>query len=194
MTPTDVALIDWSAWAPTERAVLCFVRRGGELLLIRKKRGLGAGKVNGPGGRIERGESAREAAVRETLEEVGVTPLGVSEAGELAFQFTDGYGLHCRVFVACGFDGELRETDEALPFWCAERSVPFDQMWADDRLWFPLMLAGKWFRGVFVFDGDTMLSQRIESEQEKDAHPGKGGAEVPGQDRATNATPGNFKL
>jgi 8-oxo-dGTP diphosphatase len=80
-----VALIDWQEWAPTERAVLCFVRRDGELLLIRKKRGLGAGKVNGPGGRIEDGESAEQAAVRETFEEVGVRPLRVSEAGELAF-------------------------------------------------------------------------------------------------------------
>ena len=161
MVPTDVGLIDWSAWAPTERAVLCFVRRDGELLLIRKKRGLGAGKINGPGGRIESGESAREAAVRETVEEVGVTPLDVSEAGELAFQFTDGYGLHCRVFVAGGLRGEPRETDEAAPFWCAEGSLPFDEMWADDRLWFPLMLAGRRFRGWFVFDGDAMLDARV---------------------------------
>lgn len=171
MVPTDVALIDWQTWAPTERAVLCFVRRGGELLLIRKKRGLGAGKVNGPGGRIESGESAEAAAIRETLEEVGVTPLRVREAGELAFQFTDGYGLHCRVFVAGDCAGEPRETDEAVPFWCAEQRVPFDQMWADDRLWFPLMLAGRRFRGVFVFDGDAMLSQRIESEDEKEEAP-----------------------
>ncbi len=181
MVPTEVALIDWKSWTPTERAVLCFVRRDGELLLIRKKRGLGAGKVNGPGGRIEDGESAEEAAVRETSEEVGVTPLRVREAGELAFQFTDGYRLHCRVFVAGGLEGEPRETDEAAPFWCSERRVPFGEMWADDRLWFPLMLAGRRFRGVFVFDGDAMLSYRIESEDEKKAPLARSLADAAGQ-------------
>jgi 8-oxo-dGTP diphosphatase len=49
---------DWSVWQPTERANLCFVTRGDEVLLIHKKRGLGAGKINGPGGRIEPGETA----------------------------------------------------------------------------------------------------------------------------------------
>src|SRR5690348_10779969 len=40
-----VELIDWATWQPTERANLCFVIRGGQILLIRKKRGLGAGKI-----------------------------------------------------------------------------------------------------------------------------------------------------
>lgn len=38
-----------------------FVVRGGEILLIEKKRGHGAGKVNGPGGKIDPGESPSNA-------------------------------------------------------------------------------------------------------------------------------------
>ena len=34
----------WAAWKPTEYANLCFVMRDGQILLIRKKRGLGAGE------------------------------------------------------------------------------------------------------------------------------------------------------
>jgi hypothetical protein len=34
-------------------------------------------------------------------------------------------------------------------------------MWADDRLWFPLMLAGRAFTGWFVFEGDDMLDARV---------------------------------
>jgi len=44
--------------------------RGGEILLIRKKRGWG-GEDNGPGGRLEKGETAVESAVREVQEELG---------------------------------------------------------------------------------------------------------------------------
>ena len=40
------ASISWADWTPTVRATLLFVWRDDALLLIRKKRGLGAGKIN----------------------------------------------------------------------------------------------------------------------------------------------------
>ena len=67
--------VDWANWRPKEFATLLFVVRNGEILLMRKKRGLGAGKINGPGGRIEAGESSLDAAVRETREELGIVPI-----------------------------------------------------------------------------------------------------------------------
>ncbi len=154
--------VDWARWTPTERAVLCFIIRGGEVLLIHKKRGLGAGKVNGPGGRVEAGESDEDAAARETREEVGLTPTGLAAAGELRFQFVDGYALLCRVFTASGFSGRLVETDEALPFWAPTGAIPLDEMWTDDRYWIPWMLSGRKFLGRFHFDGDRMLSGGVE--------------------------------
>jgi len=107
----------WECWQPTMRASLCFVRKEGKILMIRKKRGLGAGKINGPGGRLEPGETPLQAAIRETEEELLVTPLQLSERGELHFQFTDGLALHCVVFSAEGCLGEPKETDEAIPHW-----------------------------------------------------------------------------
>lgn len=153
---------DWAAWQPGERANLCFVMRGDEVLLILKKRGLGAGKINGPGGRLESGETALEAAVREVQEELGVTPLDPQLRGELHFQFADGYALHCAVFVAEGCEGEPIETDEAVPMWVRRDEIPYDRMWADDRHWLPGVLAGRSFRGYFEFDGEAMLSHRLE--------------------------------
>ena len=152
----------WATWTPRERANLCFIRKGNRLLLIRKKRGLGAGKINAPGGKIEPGESALDSAIRETQEEIGVTPLDVKQRGELCFQFTDGYSLHCTVFLAEDLEGEPVETDEAAPFWCAVDAVPYGEMWEDDQHWLPLMLAGKTFAGFFTFDGDAMLTREIE--------------------------------
>ena len=46
----------WPAqWTPDILATLMFVVQDGKILLIRKKRGIGAGKVNGPGGKFEPG-------------------------------------------------------------------------------------------------------------------------------------------
>lgn len=153
---------DWQAWQPVDRAVLCFVRRDDEVLLIHKKRGLGAGKINGPGGRLEPGETPVQAAVRETTEEVGVVPGDLSEQGDLSFVFVDGYSLRVTVFVAASFQGTPVETEEALPFWCPVDAVPFDSMWADDRLWLPSVLQGKRVSGRFFFDDDRMLTQDLD--------------------------------
>jgi 8-oxo-dGTP diphosphatase len=151
----------WNNWQPRERATLCFLIRDGKILLIRKKRGLGAGKINGPGGRIEPGEEPHECAVRETSEEVGLTPLDVQNRGELHFQFADGYSLHCTVFVANEYTGELIETDEALPIWTSLESIPYEEMWADDIHWLPGVVSGGTFRGYFHFDGEKMLSKHL---------------------------------
>ena len=77
--------IDWKNWQPVVRATLMFVIQDGEILLIHKKRGFGQGKINGPGGKLEPGETPLECAIRETQEELCITPTGVEKAGELHF-------------------------------------------------------------------------------------------------------------
>jgi 8-oxo-dGTP diphosphatase len=149
-------------WEPTVRANLCFVVNAGRILLIRKKRGFGAGKINGPGGKVDPGETPMESAIRETFEELCVTPIGVRQAGELFFEFLDGMRLHCVVFAADDVNGEARETDEAVPLWTDLDAIPYDEMWADDRFWLPHLIRGEQFRGTFLFDGEKLLDRRIE--------------------------------
>ncbi len=155
--------VDWDSWVPEQRATLCFVVREAQVLLIHKKRGLGKGKVNGPGGRIDPGETPEECAIREVEEELLVTPTGLSHCGRLHFQFVDGLALRCHVFRAEDCIGEPRETEEAVPLWTPVDEVPFDRMWADDRLWLPMMFAGTRFEGRFLFDDDTMLGYAIDT-------------------------------
>jgi 8-oxo-dGTP diphosphatase len=157
--------IDRATWKPREHATLLFVLRDGQILLIHKKRGLGAGKINGPGGRIEPGESARAAAVREVREELLVTATGVRFAGRLNFQFVDGFSIRGEVYTAGGCEGTPRETDEAVPLWAPVDRLPYGRMWADDALWMPLMLAGRRFEGWFVFDGDRMLDADVRPDE-----------------------------
>ena len=159
----DVPVNGWpDDWTPRERATLVFVVTDRRVLLIEKKRGLGAGKVNAPGGRIEPGETPAQCAVREAQEELGITPTDVALAGELQFQFVGdntlaGHSIHGYVFTASGYRGHPVETDEAVPLWCDLDAIPYHRMWADDAYWVPLMLSGQRFVGRFVFDGDEML-------------------------------------
>jgi 8-oxo-dGTP diphosphatase len=160
--PRSLADIDWTTWRAQDPATLVFVVKDGEVLLIRKKRGLGVGKINGPGGRLEHGETPAECAVREMQEELLVTPVGLRYAGENLFQFVDGYSIHAYVFVASDVDGEPTETDEAAPIWTPVDELPWHEMWEDDHLWLPLVLDRIGFTGRYVFDGDTMLDHEVE--------------------------------
>ena len=162
MVARRLAEIDWSAWQPTDLATLTFLLDGGRMLLIHKKRGLGAGKINAPGGRLEPGESWERGAVREVEEELCVTPIGPVRVGENRFQFVDGYAIHVAIFRATAFTGVPTETAEAAPLWFPLDQLPYDRMWADDPLWVPLVIAGRRFSGHFLFDGDVMLDHAID--------------------------------
>ena len=157
--------LDWSGWTPVETATLIFVRMDGMVLLIRKRKGMGAGLINAPGGRVDSGESPMDGAIREAREEVRVTPTDVREAGVLNFRFTSGYSLRCHVFTASGYEGEPGITEEAIPLWIDEREMPYGQMWADDRLWYPLVLEGRYFTGRFLFDDGIMLGAEMDVDE-----------------------------
>jgi 8-oxo-dGTP diphosphatase len=55
-----------------EVAVGAVVRRGDEVLLIRRARGAAVGQWSIPGGRVEFGEALKAAVAREVLEETGL--------------------------------------------------------------------------------------------------------------------------
>ncbi len=162
LVPRNVQQIDWDNWIPQVRANLCFIQSGGKVLLIRKLRGFGMGKINGPGGKIEPGESMMESAIRETIEEVGVEPLNPVKRGELFFQFLDSLSIHCSVFWTAHYTGTPIITDEAIPMWFDLDKVPYDEMWKDDVHWLPQVLNGHSVTGKFIFDGEALIDRDVE--------------------------------
>ena len=163
MAYTTLDDIDWTQWQPQQRATLLYVMCDGQILLIRKKRGLGAGKINGPGGRIEDGESAIECAVRETEEEVGIRACNVAERGQMRFQFVDGFSMQVDILTANAYEGTPCETDEAVPLWFPIDDIPYGEMWATDRHWLPHIVAGKSLVGCALFSGDEPLDWDIQT-------------------------------
>ncbi len=154
-------LSSFKGWSPNEVATLTFLRRGHEVLLIRKLRGHGAGKINAPGGKVDRGETPLDAARRETWEEICVRTLDLACRAELRFLDADGSSMRGFVFVTDRFSGAPRSTVEADPFWCATRDIPYDEMWADDRIWLPRVLTGECLVGEFLMQGDALLDHYV---------------------------------
>ena len=158
--------IDWDCWEPTETCVLTYVTDGSRILMIEKKRGLGSGYINAPGGHIELEETKTEAAIRETREETGLDVSNLEERGVLRFQFKDGLRMLGYVFFTSSFSGMLiEECDETRPFWTEIDDLDYTKMWEDDRLWLPMALEGKRFDGRFIFDDKIMIDSRVTEEE-----------------------------
>ncbi|CAO3654247.1 unnamed protein product [Mucor hiemalis] len=69
--------------------VLVIDEKEEKMLLGMKKRGFGAGKFNGFGGKVEPGESIEEGARRELLEEAEIEAVDMTKIGINLFAFTD---------------------------------------------------------------------------------------------------------
>ncbi|KAF9817598.1 hypothetical protein SFRURICE_014737 [Spodoptera frugiperda] len=145
---------------------LVFINKEDQILLGLKKRGFGINKWNGFGGKVEPNETILEAAARELNEEccVSVKPSDLKNIAHLEFTFEGQPTLmDVRVFSTNVYEGNPKETEEMLPKWFKNTEVPFDDMWPDDRIWFPYMLQGQKFFGKFHYEGfDKILNYKIE--------------------------------
>ncbi|HOP65884.1 MAG TPA: 8-oxo-dGTP diphosphatase [Bacilli bacterium] len=139
---------------------LLLLRKDDQILLALKKRGFGVGKYNGVGGKLEPGETPEEAMIRETEEEIGVTPTKYEKMGENVFEELmneELVFLRFHLYVATEWLGDPVETEEMKPYWFNIAKIPYDKMFADDRYWLPLVLEGKKISGTFKFDEDWHL-------------------------------------
>ena len=166
----QVESFDWLRWQPGIKSTLVFIIRDHQILLIHKKTGLGRGKVNGPGGKVESGESWIDCARREVSEELQIQVGELNWAGELCFLMSDYPDIQCQVFFAKDYMGEPTETREARPFWCPVDEIPFERMWTDDRYWLPRALNGERILGRFVFEGETLLNHSVTLQPEQFTH------------------------
>lgn len=141
---------DLPAPSTLPEATLCHLVDCGRALLIRKKRGVGAGNYVGPGGKLEGDESLEECVIREVREEVGIHVSDVEKAGAFVY-YSDDWDAVVHVFRASDFDGTPQETEEAVPRWVPVDDLPFSEMWATDREWLPAVLDGDTFCGRFVY-------------------------------------------
>ena len=120
---------------------------------------------------------------REVREECGleVPPADLKKIGMIDFEFKDDpVILEVHVFTVVNYKGHPVETEgkqnsghssiffdfffiyflinlEMLPKWFHIQEIPFQDMWADDKMWFPLFLAGKKFQGYFLFEGHDVI-------------------------------------
>ena len=147
-----------------QQATLCFLMRKNngeaEVLFAMKKRGFGEGLWNGVGGKVDGGETIKEAAIREAYEEIGVRIESLERAALLHFYFPEdpqkaGWNQDVHVFLVNDWEGEPTETEEMKPEWFVLNKIPYEKMWDADREWVSRVLVGENIECWIAFDDNN---------------------------------------
>ncbi len=146
---------------------LCLLIKGNKILLAMKKRGFGVGKYNGVGGKIKKGETPEQAMIRETQEEINVTPINYDKVGLIEFdEYYKGNKekVMFHLYLVYDWKGTISESEEMKPEWFDIDKIPYEKMFPDDKYWLPLVLEGKKIKAYFDFDEKwNILSKKIET-------------------------------
>ncbi|HSW74363.1 MAG TPA: 8-oxo-dGTP diphosphatase [Candidatus Saccharimonadales bacterium] len=145
---------------------LVFLRRDNEVLLAMKKRGFGAGRWNGVGGKVAENETIEQAMIRECQEEISVIPRVFTKVAYHDFindATAEPWHQAVHVYMCSEWQGEPRESEEMAPRWFKLSKIPYNDMWQDDQMWLPLVLQNKLVQSTFTFDEhDDILSAKID--------------------------------
>lgn len=156
--------------AHPQPVVLMLVLRGQgeqqEVLLGRKLTGFGAGNMVAPGGKIEPGEQAAAAAVRELEEETGlqVTEDDPVHRATILFRFParPASDMDCQVFLASSYRGEPVASEELEPRWYPVGELPVEYMWQDAEHWLPLIIGGETFTATVIMAQDNLGVESVQ--------------------------------
>lgn len=160
-----------------QQATLLFLidRTNQKICLGMKKRGFGAGKWNGFGGKVNGEESIIDTAIRELFEETSsedgkpgtkIDQTDINHVATINFMFTHkpGWIQEVHVFITENWTGEPYESEEMRPRWFSFNEIPYSEMWPDDELWLPRVIAGERLEGsVTIDDKDGIVEQSFTS-------------------------------
>ena len=141
----------------TIETTLLLLRKDNKIMLALKKKGFGMGKYNGLGGKLEPGETPEQAMLREAYEEGRIKPVDYTYMGENEYsEFINGEPVKLKFHLYLT-ENWIGEPEEMKPYWFDIDKIPYENMFAGDIYWLPLVLDNKKIHGYFEFDENWNL-------------------------------------
>ena len=121
---------------------LIYIEQDGQYLMlhrIKKQNDLNHDKWIGVGGKFEENESPEDCALREALEETGLTLTRYHYRGLVTFISDRWPTEYMHLFTADQFEGTLRTCDEGTLKWIDKQAVRKLPLWAGDTIFLDLL-------------------------------------------------------
>lgn len=146
-------------------ATLCYIRDGENTLMLhrnKKANDMHEGKWNGLGGKIEAGETPEACAIREVLEESGLTVSDPLFKGFITFPQFDGVNdWYVFVYRFDGFKGELIDSPEGHLQWISPAEMAKIPLWDGDRIFMDWLDRAGIFSAVFNYQEGKLLDWNV---------------------------------
>ena len=148
---------------------LCHIEKDGKYLMlhrIKKENDLNHDKWVGIGGKFEDKESPEECAIRETLEETGLTLNSYRYCGIVTFVSDKWETEYMHIFHSDDFSGELKECDEGNLCWVEIGEIYNLPIWEGDKIFLRLIEnKASFFSLKLEYTGDTLINAVLNGEK-----------------------------
>lgn len=120
------------------------------------------GKWNGLGGKLENGETPENCAVREVLEESGLTVSNPQLKGFLTFPQFDGENdWYVFMYLFEEYEGEMIDSPEGQLRWIPNDELQNIPMWEGDRIFMDWLDQPGIFSAVFNYASGKLLDWKV---------------------------------
>lgn len=148
---------------------LCHIEKDGKYLMlhrIKKENDLNRDKWVGIGGKFEDKESPEDCALRETLEETGLTLNSYKYCGIVTFVSDIWETEYMHVFYSDDFSGKLKDCDEGELCWVDIKEIYNLPIWEGDKIFLKLIEENAPFFSLKLeYIGDTLINAVLNGEK-----------------------------
>lgn len=149
-----------------KQTTLCYIERDGQYLMLHRTKKAGDAnhdKWLGVGGHIEPGETPIQCALRECLEETGLTLMDCRARGVVRFRSDRWPDEDMYLFTATRFEGDMIECDEGELAWIDKDRLLELTLWEGDRVFLRLLDTRQdWFDLTLNYVGESLASASLD--------------------------------
>lgn|SRR5690606_19021552 len=139
-----------------KETVLIYIEKDNKYLLIHKvNKDMNFNKYSGVGGKLEKGETPIEAAIRETKEETGLSIIPIFK-GIVNFHSND-YVEIMYLYKAYEFEGIITPSDEGELIWYDKEKLDELPMWEGDYIFLKKIDEPGTFELSLYYEGEKLV-------------------------------------
>lgn len=146
---------------PIRKAVRCYLIKDNEVVVTKYKKGnKKEGYYDIPGGKIEKGESPKQTAIREMKEETGIEIQNLKYKGIMTIEYPDRMFIF-DTFISKEYEGEPQEFEENTSEW-----IDIDKLLKKEKILSNIILLDKFLiKGLIDDNRNFNLHIKVDEQE-----------------------------